>query len=47
MKVSRLIFGTATYGVKSDVAWRVEKEEALTHLQVRPLLSVLIPWTFL
>ncbi|KAJ5721734.1 uncharacterized protein N7483_009668 [Penicillium malachiteum] len=33
LKVSRLIFGTATYGIKSDVTWRVEKEEALTHLQ--------------
>lgn len=33
-KVSRLIFGTATYGVKSDVAWRIEEEEALNHLQV-------------
>jgi hypothetical protein len=26
--------GTATYGIKSDVAWRVEEEEALKHLQV-------------
>lgn len=34
LKVSRLIFGTATYGVKSDVAWRVEEDEALKHLQV-------------
>ncbi|KAJ5717569.1 alcohol dehydrogenase [Penicillium malachiteum] len=33
LKVSRFIFGTATYGIKSDVAWRVEKEEALTRLQ--------------
>ncbi|KAJ5107346.1 hypothetical protein N7456_004021 [Penicillium angulare] len=33
LKVSRLIFGTATYGIKSDVAWRIEKEEALKHLQ--------------
>ncbi|KAJ5727510.1 hypothetical protein N7493_005330 [Penicillium malachiteum] len=32
-EVSRLIFGTATYGIKSDVACHVEKEEALTHLQ--------------
>ncbi|KAL2838644.1 Aldo/keto reductase [Aspergillus pseudoustus] len=33
LKVSRLILGTATYGSKSDVAWRVEEEEALKHLQ--------------
>ncbi|KAH7231500.1 hypothetical protein NW759_015356 [Fusarium solani] len=33
LKVSRLIMGTATYGIKSDVAWRVEEEEALKHLQ--------------
>ncbi|KAJ5379861.1 uncharacterized protein N7496_002289 [Penicillium cataractarum] len=33
LKVSRLIFGTATYGSKSDVAWRIEEEEALKHLQ--------------
>ncbi|PYI04703.1 Aldo/keto reductase [Aspergillus sclerotiicarbonarius CBS 121057] len=33
LKVSRLIFGTATYGTKADVAWRIEEEEALKHLQ--------------
>ncbi|KAL6360898.1 hypothetical protein LRP88_04358 [Fusarium phalaenopsidis] len=33
LKVSRLIMGTATYGIKSDVVWRVEEEEALKHLQ--------------
>ncbi|KAM0561256.1 hypothetical protein ACHAPJ_003134 [Fusarium lateritium] len=33
LKVSRLIFGTATYGTKQDVAWRVEEEEALKHLR--------------
>ncbi|KAJ3466417.1 hypothetical protein MRS44_003981 [Fusarium solani] len=33
LKVSRLIMGTATYGIKSDVAWRVEEEEAPKHLQ--------------
>lgn len=26
--------GCASYGVKSDVAWRIEEEEALTHLKV-------------
>jgi hypothetical protein len=39
LKVSRLIFGTATYGIKEDVAWRVEEEEALKHLQVSKLLE--------
>lgn len=34
LKVSRLIFGCATYGTKSDVAWRIEEEEALKHLKV-------------
>lgn len=33
LKVSRLIMGTATYGTKADVAWRVEEDEALRHLQ--------------
>ncbi|KAL4791479.1 Aldo/keto reductase [Aspergillus venezuelensis] len=33
LKVSRLILGTATYGSKTDVAWRVEEEEALKHLK--------------
>ncbi|KAL2795126.1 major facilitator superfamily domain-containing protein [Aspergillus keveii] len=33
LKVSRLILGTATYGSKSDVAWRIEEEEALKHFQ--------------
>lgn len=26
--------GMATYGTKDDVAWRIEEEEALKHLQV-------------
>ncbi|PYH92640.1 Aldo/keto reductase [Aspergillus ellipticus CBS 707.79] len=34
LKVSRLILGTATFGSKADVAWRIEEEEALKHLQV-------------
>ncbi|KAH8748898.1 NADP-dependent oxidoreductase domain-containing protein [Diaporthe sp. PMI_573] len=33
LKVSRLIFGCATYGTKSDVARRVEEEDALKHLK--------------
>jgi hypothetical protein len=34
-QVSRLILGCASYGTKSDVAWRIEEEEALKHLRVR------------
>lgn len=33
-QVSRLILGCASYGTKSDVAWRIEEEEALKHLRV-------------
>ncbi|KIW22088.1 uncharacterized protein PV07_12505 [Cladophialophora immunda] len=33
LKVSRLILGCASYGTKSDVAWRIEEAEALTHLK--------------
>ncbi|RXK35962.1 hypothetical protein M231_06785 [Tremella mesenterica] len=33
LKVSRLILGMASYGTKSDVAWRIEEEEALKHLK--------------